>query len=232
VSEKSPKLVTSYWRVLLAVTRKDIQSELRGREIVSAMFLFAMLAVIIFSIALELDREARENTVAGVLWVTIIFAGMLGLGRSMAVEKDKGSLDALLIAPVHRSALFFGKMLANLLFTLMVGLMLMVLLTVLFNISLLRPDILVILILGTLGFASAGTLLASISVYARARESLLPILLLPVMLPIVMSAVRASNALLSDLNEESWLPWLRLLAIVDVAFLVATFFLFDYVVEE
>jgi heme exporter protein B len=232
VSEKSPKLVTSYWRVLLAVTRKDIQSELRGREIVSAMFLFAVLAVIIFSIALELDRQARQNTVAGVMWVTIIFAGMLGLGRSMAVEKDKGSLDALLIAPVHRSALFFGKMLANLLFTLMVGLMLMLLLTVLFNVNLVRGDILMILILGTVGFASAGTLIASISVYARARESLLPILLLPVMLPIVISAVRASNALLIEINEDDWLPWLRLLAIVDVAFLVATFFLFDYVVEE
>ena len=187
------------------------------------MFLFAILAVIIFSFALELDRNAREETVSGVLWVTIIFAGMLGLGRSMSVEKDKGSLDALLIAPVHRSALFFGKMLANLIFTIMVGLMLMVLLTVLFNKSLLRPDILLILILGTIGFALQEPYWRASALYARARESLLPIMLLPVMLPIVMSAVRASNALLSDLNQEDWLPWLRLLAICDVAFLVTTF---------
>ena len=232
LSSSNVHFVTPYLKVVLSVARKDLRAEMRGREMVSAMFLFAVLAVVIFSFALELDREARETSVAGVLWVTIIFAGMLGLSRSMAVEKDKGSLDALLIAPVSRSAIFYGKMLGNLLFTLIVAFMLMVLLTVLFNISLFDPVLMVVVILGSVGFTAAGTLLASISVYARARESLLPIVLLPVLLPVVLSAVRATNALLTDLGAEEWAPWLRLLALVDVAFLVGTFFLFDYVVEE
>lgn len=227
-----PRLVTPYWRVVLAVARKDLRAELRGREVLSAMFLFAVLAVVIFSFALELDRDARENTVAGVLWVTIIFASMLGLGRSMAAEKDKGSLDALLIAPVQRSAIFYGKMLANLLFTLAIAAMLIVLLTALFNISLFRLELVLVLVLGCLGFTAAGTLLASISVYARAREALLPIVLLPVVLPILLSAVRASNSLLGEGSAEDWIAWLRMLIIVDVAFLVGTFLLFDYIVEE
>ena len=126
-------ITTPYLKVMLSVARKDLQAELRGKELLSAMFLFSLLSVVIFSFALELDREARQNSVSGILWVTIIFSGMLGLSRSMAVEKDKGSLDALLIAPVQRSAIFYGKFLANLLFTIVVSLLLLVLLTVLFN---------------------------------------------------------------------------------------------------
>lgn len=226
------EMTTPYLKVLLAVARKDLRAEIRGRELLSAMFLFAVLAVVIFSFALELDREARENSVAGILWVTIIFSGMIGLSRSMAVEKDKGSLDALLIAPVQRSALFYGKMIANLLFTLVVAFLLVALLTVLFNMSLFHLEMLLVIVLGCVGFTAAGTLLSSMTIYARARENLLPIVLLPVVLPIVLCAVKASNAILSEMGADEWLPWLRLLVMVDVAFLVGTFFLFDYVVEE
>lgn len=225
-------MITPYWQTVLTIARKDLRAEIRGKELLSSMFLFAVLAVLIFSFALELDREARENSVAGVLWVTIIFSGMLGLSRSLAVEKDKGSLDALLIAPVHRSALFYGKMLANLILTLIIAVLLMLLLTVLFNINLFVGQMLVVILLGCIGFTAGGTLVASMSVHARARETLLPIMLLPIVLPITLSAVRASTALLTGLAQSEWLPWLQLLALVDLVFLAATYFLFDYVVEE
>lgn len=231
VRERS-SFTTPYWRVVLAVLRKDLRAEIRGRELLTSMVLFSMLAVLVYSFALELDTQAQESSVAGVLWVTIVFAGLLGLSRSMAVEKDKGSLDALLIAPVHRSALFYGKMLANLLFTFIIALLVMALLAVLFNIALFIPALFVVVILGCLGFTTAGTILSSMSIYARARESLLPIVLLPVTLPIILPAVRATNALLNELPTEDWLSWLQLLAAVDFIFLVATFFLFDFVVEE
>lgn len=224
--------VTPYWRVVMLVARKDLRTEIRGRELVTSMFLFAFLAVVIFSFALELDADARESSVAGVLWVTIIFSGMLGLARSMAVEKDKGSLDALLIAPVQRSALFYGKALANFLFTLVIAFLLMLLLTVLFNVSLFVWQLVIVILLGCLGFTVAGTLVSSMSVYARARETLLPIMLLPVVLPVLISAVRASGALLAGLKAADWLPWMQLLGMVDIVFLVMTYFLFDYVVEE
>jgi heme exporter protein B len=227
-----PRLRTPYWQVVASLAWKDLRAEIRGRELVNAMLLFAVMAVMIFSFALELDRQAKEATVGGVLWVTIAFAGTLGLGRSLAAEKDRGSLDALLLSPVERSALFYGKMIGNFLFTLTVGFLMVFLLTVLFNISLFRPLLWLVILLGCLGFATTGTLVASMSVHARAREMLLPILLLPVILPIIISATRASTALLTGLKSDEWLPWIQMLAFMDLIFLFAAYFLFDYIVEE
>jgi heme exporter protein B len=223
---------TPYWRAVGAVVWKDLRAEIRSREMINSMILFTLMTVLVFSLALELDKQARQNTVAGVLWVTIVFAGVLGLGRSLASEKDRGSLDALLIAPIDRSALFFGKMIGNLLFVLVIGVALMFLLTVLFNITLIKPLLLGVVVLGSLGFTTVGTLLASMSVHARAREAMLPIILMPVVLPVLISAVRASTAILNGMPREDWLPWIQLLAVADVIFLAASYALFDYVVEE
>lgn len=224
--------LTPYWRAVGAIVWKDLRAEVRSRELINAMILFTLMTVLVFSLALELDREARENTVAGVLWVAIIFAGILGLSRSLAAEKDRGSLDALLLAPIERSALFFGKMIANLLFVLVIALVLVFLLTIMFNLSLVKPLLLGVIVLGSVGFTTVGTLLASMSVHARAREALLPILLMPVVLPVLISAVRASTAILNGMGQEDWLPWIQLLGVADVIFLAASYALFDYVVEE
>lgn len=224
--------VTPYWQAVGAIAWKDLRAEFRSRELINSMLLFTLMTVMVFSLALELDANARETIVAGVLWVTIVFAGQLGLSRSLASEKDKGSLDALLLAPIARSALFFGKMIGNLLFVLVIGLVLMVLLTVMFNITLVQPLLLLLVVLGSVGFTTVGTLLSSMSVHARSRETLLPILLMPVVLPIVISAVRASTAVLNDMPTEDWLPWLQLLALADVIYIAASYALFDFVVEE
>jgi heme exporter protein B len=166
-----PRRKTGFWQATLALTAKDLRAELRGRELINAMLLYAVLAVLIFSFALELDREARETSIAGVFWVTVIFAGMLGLNRSLAAEKDRGNLDALLLAPIDRGALFFGKMLSNLVYMLIVAGLLIVLVTILFNISLLVPWLLAVILLGTVGFAAVGTLLSSMTVTpARGRR--------------------------------------------------------------
>ena len=103
-----------YLRAIWAVLWKDLSVELRGREMLSAMLVFALLVILIFNFALELDATTRANVTSGVLWVTFAFAGTLGLNRSMAMEKDRGCLDGLLLAPVDRSAIYFGKALSNL----------------------------------------------------------------------------------------------------------------------
>lgn len=229
---KMRRPVTPYWRAVFAIAWKDLRAEVRSRELVNSMLLFTFMTVMVFSLALELDAEARNNVVSGVLWVTVVFAGILGLGRSLAAEKDRGSLDALLLAPIDRSALFFGKMIGTLLFVLLVGLLLMVLLTVMFNVSLFKPLLVLVLVLGCIGYTSVGTLLSSMSVHARARETMLPILLLPVVLPVLISAVRASTAILENMGSDEWGSWLQLLAVSDVIFLVAAYALFDFVVEE
>ena len=181
---------TPFLQAVFAIVRKDLRAELRSRELVSAMLLFALLSILVFSFALELDRDAREAAVSGVLWVTIVFASILGLNRSMAMEREQGNVDAMLIAPIDRAAIFFGKLVGNGLFTLAVGLLLLPLMTILFNFSLLQPWLLAVLVLGTLGFSTVGTLLAAMTVQTRARETLLPIVMMPMALPVLMAAVR------------------------------------------
>ncbi|NDJ78163.1 MAG: ABC transporter permease [Chloroflexi bacterium] len=229
---KRRRPVTAYWRVVGTIAWKDLRAEMRSRELINSMALFTAMVVMVFSLALELDAQARRSVVTGVLWVAIVFAGMLGLSRSLAAEKDRGSLDALLLAPIDRSALFFGKVIGNLLFVLVVAAVLLVLLTIMFDMALMKPLLLLVVLLGSVGFTTVGTLLASMSVHARARETLLPILLLPVVLPLLLSAIRASSAILEDLPTVEWRSNLELLVIADVIFLVGAYALFDFVVEE
>ncbi len=223
---------TTFWQATLAIIRKDLRAELRTRELVNTMGLFALLSILVFSFALELDRIARQEAVSGVLWVTVIFASVLGLNRSMALERDQGSLDALLMAPISRTAIFAGKLLANFLFALVVGLLLLVLMTALYNMPLLQPWILVVLLLGIIGFSTVGTLLATMTVQTRARESLLPIVLLPVVLPVLLAAVRASTAILNNAPLEDWVSWPQILLVIDAVYLVLCFLLFEYVIES
>jgi heme exporter protein B len=125
----------------------------------------------------------------------------------MAIEREQGSFDALLLAPIHRSAIFTGKLLANSLFTLVVGLVLLPLMSILYNVSLFQAWILLLLLLGIAGFSCVGTLLATMTVQTRARESLLPIVMLPVALPLLIAVVRATTAILGDAPLEDWIAW-------------------------
>ena len=223
---------TPFLATVVAIVRKDLQAELRSRELVTSMGLFALLAILIFSFALELDRVAREEAVAGVLWVTVVFASILGLNRSMAMERDQGNLEAMLMAPIDRTAIFFGKLVGNLVFSLVVGLLLIPLMTVLYNRNLVQPWLIAILLLGTFGFSIVGTLLATMTAQTRARESLLPIVMLPVALPVILPAVRASTAILTNSPQADWIAWPQILVVVDIIYLVMCFLLFEYVIEE
>ena len=124
---------------MTAVLWKDLAAEWRSRELISAMLVFALLVIFIFNFALELDAQARASVTAGVLWVTFTFAGTLGLNRSLAVEKDRGCLDGLLLAPVDRTAIYFGKMLANLVFMLLVAAIVLPVYSLLYNVNLFLP---------------------------------------------------------------------------------------------
>jgi heme exporter protein B len=223
---------TPFFAAALAVFRKDALTEFRSRELVGAMGLFALLSVLIFSFALELNRQARFEAVSGVLWVTVVFASILGLNRSLAMERDQGNLDALLLAPISRSAVYAGKLAGNFLFTLIVGLALAFIITILYNIPLFSGWLILVLCLGTLGFSGIGTLLAAMTVQTRARETLLPILMLPVVLPLLIAAVRASSGILNGAPTDDWLPWVSILIVVAFIYVILSFWLFEFVVEE
>ena len=221
-----------YLRAVGAVLWKDLAAELRSRELLSAMLVFALLVILIFNFALELDLATRQTVTSGVLWVTFAFAGTLGLNRSMAVERDRGCLDGLLLAPVDRSALYFGKALGNLAFMLIIEGMVLPAYSILYNVNLFRPGLLGVVLLGSIGYAAVGTLLSSMTVQARTRDVLLPILLFPVVLPVLIPAVKATNAVLLGLEAAELWPWLNLLIAYDVIFTAVAFMLFDFVVEE
>jgi heme exporter protein B len=222
----------SYLRALGAIVWKDLAAELRSRELLSAMLVFALLVILIFNFALELDAKARANVTSGVLWVTFAFAGTLGLNRSMSQEKDRGCLDGLLLAPVDRSAIYFGKALGNLIFMLLVEIIVLPVYSALYNINLFHPGLILVILLGSIGYVAVGTLLASMAVQTRTRDILLPILLFPVVIPVFISAVKASSGFLQAIPMDEIKPWLNLLVVYDVVFTALAFMVFDYVVEE
>jgi heme exporter protein B len=221
-----------YFRAISTIVWKDLAAELRSRELMSAMLVFALLVVLIFNFALELSVRSMESVTSGILWVTFVFAGTLGLSRSMAIEKDRGCLDGLLLAPVDRSALYFGKLLGNLIFMFVVEAIVLPLYSLLYNVNLFEPGLLLVILLGSVGYSAVGTLLASMAAQTRTRDMLLPILLFPIVLPVVVAAVKASNAILQGLEMATIWPWLNLLIAFDVIFIAAAFMLFDFVVEE
>lgn len=223
---------TPFFYAAFTILRKDLRAEFRSRELLSSMGLFAFLAILVFSFALELNRTVRQEVISGVLWVTIIFAVILGLNRSMVNEREQGSMDAMLIAPIDRASIFVGKMLANFIFALTVGVILLPVMTILYNITLFQPLLVVILLLGTLGFSAIGTLLSAMTVQTRSRETLLPIIMLPAALPVLLAVVRASNGVILDQPADLWGTWLGTLLVIDLMYILMCFVLFPFVVED
>ncbi|MGB9640423.1 MAG: heme exporter protein CcmB [Anaerolineales bacterium] len=230
--EISPTGLKSYLRAILAVMVKDLTAEIRSRELLSSMFVFALLVILIFNFALELDVATRLTVTAGVLWVTFAFAGTLGLNRSMASEKDRGCLDGLLLAPVDRSAIFFGKMIGNLIFMIVVEIIVLPIYSVLYNINLFSTGFLGVVLLGSIGYVTVGTLLATMAVQTRTRDVMLPILLFPVTIPLLIAAVKGSMGFLQGIEMDEIRPWLNLLISYDIIFMALAFMVFDYLVEE
>jgi heme exporter protein B len=230
--QSSTPAVPGFLKATFAVVWKDLAAELRSRELFSAMLVFSLLVIVIFNFALELDIKTRQSVTAGVLWATFAFAGTLGLNRSMAIEKDRGCLDGLLLAPVDRTAIYFGKVISNLAFMLIVEAIVLPVYSFLYNTYLFNPGLLLVILLGSIGYTVVGTLLASMAIQARTREVLLPILLFPVVLPILIAAVKASGGYLTGDTAGSIQPWMNLLIVYDVIFIAIAYMTFDYVVEE
>ncbi len=216
----------------LAITAKDVRAELRTRDAISGSLVFALLVLVIFNFAFDLEGEMSEVAGPGVLWVAIILAAMMGLGYVFAKEREQGGLQGLLLTPIDRSAIFLGKVAGALLLTFALELFLLPLFAAFASVSILSPGLIVVLILGTVGFVTVGTLFSAMAVTTRSRELLLPLLLLPVAAPVLIAAVEGTR---SALEGEPWselLPALGVLAAFDVVFVALCPFLFEYVVEE
>jgi heme ABC exporter ATP-binding subunit CcmA/heme exporter protein CcmB len=214
-----------------AIVTKDLAAELHTREIISAMFVFAVLALFIFSFALDLRGALAVAAAPGVLWSTIAFAGTLGLSRSMAREHQTGGMEGLLVAPVDRVSIFFGKALGSLLLMIIVELVLVPLTVAFFNVPLLHGGVLLALLLGTLGYAAVGTLLSAIAVNTRAREVMLPILLLPMLVPLLLAAVQTTRGLIDGAAWADLGGWTRILVVYDLIVTAVAMVTFGYTLE-
>ena len=222
----------NFVRPLAAIVWRDIVLETRSKDIVVSLLVFSLLVVVVFNFAIEITPHTAALVAPGVLWVAISFGGLLGLTRSIALEMESGGLDGLLLAPVGRDAVFFGKVVSNTLFMLVVEVFVFPVFAVMFDVSIAEPGLLPIAVLATLGTATVGTVFAAMAANTRAREVMLPLLFLPAALPAIVAAVEATGLLLGDGTFRETGRWIALLAAFDAAFLVVAPLAFRLVIEE
>jgi len=221
--------IKTFFEQVLTILWKDIRCELRSKQTWTGMGLFALLVLVIFNFAFDLRVDNKAAIAPGVLWVAFVFASLLGLGRTIAAEREKGSLDRLLLCPVNRKAIYLAKLLGNLLFIGVVEIVALPIFAALFDVPLFGA-LLPIVLLGTLGIAAIGTLFSAMAAATQARELLLPVLVFPLIVPVVISAVRATGTLMVPTANEP--PWLGLMAAFDIIFLSVSMLTFEYVIEE
>ncbi len=216
------------------IYRKDMVVEYRTRERVVTMFVFSLIVMVIFNFAFNTGSNVVERVVPGMIWVAFAFAGMLSASRSFAPEKDRGTFDGLLLAPIDRGSIFLGKLLGNITLIGLVQLAVLPLFVLFFNMTILPylSKLLVIFFLGTVGFSSVATLFAAVAVNTRMRDVMLPVLLLPVASPVLIALVETTRTTFEGGDWQDMTNWIRLLSVFTVVFLVASVMLFEYIVEE
>ena len=222
-------------RAAATIARKDLMVELRTKESVPAMALFAVTTFVIFHFGLDRDRLEGELA-AGVLWVTLLFAAILGINRLFVAEREQGGFDGILMAPIERTALLIAKTVALLVYLLALELIALPVFALFFisdGFWEALPRLLVVTVLADIGLAVVGAMLASIAVNTRARDLLLPLLLLPLTVPVVIAAASATKPLLSlPLDTSGWGKWLAVLALYDLVFGLLAYAVFDFLMED
>ena len=214
--------------------RKDLRLELRRRDSLLTMFFFGTLLLFVFHFAFDLAPDRVAEMAPALLWLAFLFTGTLGLAQLFQAERDNHCLDALLMSPLDRGALFLAKTGFNLVLMLLVEIVVMPLFWILFNLSSwnLLPQLFLVTLLGTIGFCVLGTLMSAITLRARARELLLPLVLFPLMIPVILATIRCmENVMLTGVLGDA-VSWLRLLLGFDVIFLTLGVLLFDWVIES
>jgi heme exporter protein B len=219
-------------RTIATILWKDLRIELRTRDALSASFVFCVLVLVIFNFTLDLNTEEARRLGGGFLWVSFAFGGILSLNRSFALEKADGCSKSLMLAPVDRGAIYVGKFLANVIFMLVTQALILPLFAVFFNVPILPaiPLLVLIFLLGSIGFSSVGTLFSAMAANTRMRELLLPLLLLPVSIPVLLAAVETTQYALGVTENAS--DWFKLLIVYDVVFVTASYLGFEYAMEE
>ena len=223
-----------YLSQISAIVWKDFVIELKTRELFSAMFIFALLVILIFIFSVNLSIVNASEVGPGILWVAFLFSGTLGLNRSFVLEKENECLMGLMLAPADRTAIYFGKLISNLVFLSIMELFILPLFMIFFNIDILEHllPLLLVIFLGTLGFCSLGTLLSSLASNLKTREIMLPILLYPLLIPIVIGVVRMTGQVLAGAPLSEMMNWIGLTASFDIIYIGVSIMTIDHILEE
>lgn len=215
-----------------AIATKDLRAELRSKDVATGTLVFALLVLVIFNFAFDLRGENRSLAAPGMLWVAIILAAMMGLGHVFSKEREQGGIDGLLLLPVDRGAIYLGKFVSSFIMTLTVEVSILPIFALFTNLSVFRPGLLLIVLLGTIGFVAVGTLFSALAVHTRTRELMLPVLLLPVSVPVLVAGVEGTRLAFDGEPWTELLTPLSVLAAFDVVFLTLCPWLFQYAMEE
>ncbi|MCX9087423.1 MAG: heme exporter protein CcmB [Candidatus Methanoperedens sp.] len=226
----------------LQIAKKDLKAEFRTKQMLNSMVIFALLVIVIFSFAFgneatifvsNLNKKIVDLLAPGMLWIAFTFAGMLGLSRSFAGEKEEGCLEGLKLCPADRSAIYNGKVLSNAVLMFLMEMATLPIFVVLFTYDIKNlPGLIVVIILGTLGFIFVGTLLSALTVNTRTREILLPVILFPVLIPVILSAVTATGTMLANGNFSDVSGEMQILVVYDIIFFVVAQMVFEYKIED
>jgi heme exporter protein B len=220
-------------RAILIVARKDLLQELRSKAVTVATVFFAGVVLVILAFALGQDALLMRRSAPGVLWVALAFASVISAAQSYQAELEEGALEQLLLYPIPRAVIFWGKLLANWLYMLLLGLVIMPVTALLFNVAFMEHWLWVFstIALGTLGFALIATFYAALTANLRARESLLPVLMFPIVIPILQASVRATGEIVGAGDLIVVRDWLQLLLGFDLVYCVVCSALFRFVME-
>ena len=218
--------------VIWAIGRKDLLLETRNKDVIGAVSAFALLVLMIFTFAIDINQVNAKLTGPGILWASIAFAGVTGLNRAFALELEGNTLEALMLAPISRDLIYAGKMFGNFLFITAAQIIVIPIFAVLFNLAVLRWEMLVVSLLTTIGFSAIGTLFAAMTIRVRAREVMLPLLFLPVVTPLIMAAVESTSHVVNDSSWPEIYQWIQLAIAFDIAFIVISAFIFQQILED
>ncbi len=233
----------SYFGVVFAILAKDLLLELRTKDILVTTLVFGLLVIVVFNFALDPTPAMIATVAPGILWVSFTFGGVLGLNRSFSIESSHGNLQGLMLAPVGRDAIYFGKFLSNFLFMVGVEVVIFPLFLVLFNLPLTVYSVIPVLILATIAIAAVGTVFSAMAVNTRSREVMLPLLFFPVVVPVIIAAAEATGILLRDavsadgastlrLIGPDVSTWIPMLVVFDAVFLVICPAAFSFIIED
>ena len=217
---------------IIAIFWKDLLTEFRTKEIIVSVLVFALLVLVIFSFALGTGVDRTEIVASGILWVALTFGGVISLNRVFAGEKENSSLEGLMLCPVDHAVIYWGKLAGSFTFMLAMAIVVTPIFLALFNLPIFLPGLALIIILALLGFAAVGTLFSALAANTRARDIMLPILFLPVVVPVIIAAVKATGPVLAGGAWVDMSTWLQIMIAFDIIYLVVATLVFEFVVEE